>query len=299
MPEIAAMGSLERLDLILNDSMYGIVFRDINMQRTFVDQYFARMINARAGNMINTGEENYVTTTDQWTAGHTVVACDFINEEFAYRAGLEPWQMGLSHTFQMNPAMPDQVVYQIADAQLVRQLFPEASVKYQPPTKYMPGDIFMGHVIDAMFNFTGVFTSQAILCLGMLSEASHTPFMQDRYLSIKNAKYVFESCRHLGDQFEIKADSLIEERANDTLEKSVAKLEHIKEIGLFKALAQGEFADVKRDPEGGRGLEGVVKRGPDYFNPFYAALREGKTSRPPSGLAPHRDSAQRGGTDDR
>lgn len=40
MPEIACMGALERLDVLLNDSMYGIIFRDINMKRTFIDQYF-------------------------------------------------------------------------------------------------------------------------------------------------------------------------------------------------------------------------------------------------------------------
>ncbi|MBR5537562.1 MAG: D-lysine 5,6-aminomutase subunit alpha, partial [Clostridia bacterium] len=34
MPEIAAMGALERLDVMLNDALYGILFRDINMQRT-------------------------------------------------------------------------------------------------------------------------------------------------------------------------------------------------------------------------------------------------------------------------
>ncbi|MDO4373450.1 MAG: lysine 5,6-aminomutase subunit alpha, partial [Clostridia bacterium] len=39
MPEIAAMGALERLDVMLNDALYGILFRDINMQRTIVDQY--------------------------------------------------------------------------------------------------------------------------------------------------------------------------------------------------------------------------------------------------------------------
>ena len=30
MPEIAAMGALERLDVMLNDALYGILFRDIN-----------------------------------------------------------------------------------------------------------------------------------------------------------------------------------------------------------------------------------------------------------------------------
>lgn len=32
MPEIAAMGAVERLDVMLNDALYGILFRDINMQ---------------------------------------------------------------------------------------------------------------------------------------------------------------------------------------------------------------------------------------------------------------------------
>ena len=60
MPEIATMAALERLDMLLNDSMYGILFRDINMKRTFVDQHFSRMLSARAGIIINTGEDNYL-----------------------------------------------------------------------------------------------------------------------------------------------------------------------------------------------------------------------------------------------
>jgi beta-lysine 5,6-aminomutase alpha subunit len=286
MPEIAFMGAQERLDVILNDSMYGIVFRDINMQRTFVDQYLSRMINARSGMMINTGEENYLTTTDQWTKGYTVITSDFINEEFAFRAGLQPWQMGVAHAFQMNPAMPNQVVYQIADALLVRQLFPQAPLKYQPPTKYITGDIFTAHVIDAMYNFTGIFTDQGSLCLAMLSEASHTPLMQDRHLSIKNAKYIFESCRDLSDQFILKPDSLIQKRADELFRDGLAQLEHIAQIGLFRALEEGEFADVKRHPEGGRGRDGVFARTPDYFNPFYAALREGAANGSPEASKP-------------
>ena len=58
MPEIAVMGALEGLDVMLNDALYGILFRDINMQRTLVDQYMSRVINGFAGVIINTGEDN-------------------------------------------------------------------------------------------------------------------------------------------------------------------------------------------------------------------------------------------------
>jgi beta-lysine 5,6-aminomutase alpha subunit len=286
MPEIATMGALERLDMMLNDSMYGIIFRNINMQRTFVDQYLSRLINARAGIIINTGEDNYLTTADAFDKGFTVVSSDFINEAFALRANLEPWQIGLGHAFEINPAMPDQVVYQIADAQLVRQLFPGYPLKYMPPTKYMPGDIFQGHIIDGMFNFTGIFTGQEIMLLGMLTEALHTPLLQDRYLSVKNAKYVFESCRHLAGEVTYKPGGMIEQRANDQLQKAAEQLEHVQSIGLFRALEDGEFADVKRDPRGGRGFEGVFKVTADYFNPFFSALRDGRMCGAPTGPAP-------------
>jgi beta-lysine 5,6-aminomutase alpha subunit len=294
MPEIATMGALERLDMMLNDSMYGIIFRNINMQRTFVDQYLSRLINARAGIIINTGEDNYLTTADAFDKGYTVVSSDFINEAFALRANLEPWQIGLGHAFEINPQTPDQVVYQIADAQLIRQLFPGYPLKYMPPTKYMPGDIFQGHIIDGMFNFTGIFTGQEIMLLGMLTEALHTPLLQDRYLSIKNAKYVFESCRDLADEVTYKPGGMIEQRANDQLSKATEQLEHVRDISLFKALEDGEFADVKRDPQGGRGFEGVFKVTPDYFNPFFAELREGRMSGPPEGPAPGGPAAEGG-----
>ena len=81
MPEIAFCAALERLDMLLNDSMYGILFRDINMRRTFIDQYFARShLAPMAGIIINTGEDNYITTADAYEAAHTVMASQFINE---------------------------------------------------------------------------------------------------------------------------------------------------------------------------------------------------------------------------
>ncbi|MBQ2084165.1 MAG: D-lysine 5,6-aminomutase subunit alpha, partial [Firmicutes bacterium] len=64
MPEIAAMGALERLDVMLNDALYGILFRDINMQRTIVDQFFSRVIIGYCGIIFNSGEDNYLTTDD-------------------------------------------------------------------------------------------------------------------------------------------------------------------------------------------------------------------------------------------
>ncbi|OTA40776.1 MAG: D-lysine 5,6-aminomutase subunit alpha, partial [Symbiobacterium thermophilum] len=168
MPEIAALGALERLDMMLSDSMYGILFRDINPKRTLIDQHFARMIQAEAGIIINTGEDNYLTTSDAYEAAHTVLASQFINEQFAHRSGMPDSQIGLGHAFEMDPSLEDGLLYEMADALLSRTCFPNAPLKYMPPTRHMTGDIFMGHVMDAMFNLTSVATGQQIHLVGIL-----------------------------------------------------------------------------------------------------------------------------------
>ena len=272
MPEIAAMGALERLDMMLNDALYGIIFRDINMKRTLVDQLFSRRINAAAGIIINTGEDNYLTTADALEDEHTVVASQFINERFAQFAGIPPAQMGLGHAFEINPDTPNHLLHEIASAQLIRDLFPAYPIKYMPPTKYMDGNIFRGHMLDSFFNFVGILTNQGIQLLGMPTEAIHTPLLQDRFLSIKSALYVFNAARDLGDQFDWREDSLVARWAGQILRKAVELLQELDRLGLFKGLEAGLFADIKRSPEGGRGLEGVILRNETYFNPFYNGL---------------------------
>ena len=273
MPEIAAMGALEGLDVMLNDALYGILFRDINMQRTLVDQYFSRIINGFAGVIINTGEDNYLTTADAYDEAHTVLASDLINEQLALLAGLPEEQMGLGHAFEMNPDLENGFLYELAQAQMIREIFPKAPLKYMPPTKYMTGNIFKGNVQDALFNMIGIWTNQGLQLLGMPTEAIHTPFMSDRYLSIENAKYIFGNMKNIGDEVEFKEGGIIKTRAKEVLDNATALLENMEKEGLFTALEKGIFGGVKRPINGGKGLDGVTEKGANYFNPFVDLMK--------------------------
>ncbi len=64
MSEIAAMGAWEGFDNMVNDALYGILYRDINIVRGLIDQRVSRMINGYFGVVINTGEDNYLRTAD-------------------------------------------------------------------------------------------------------------------------------------------------------------------------------------------------------------------------------------------
>ncbi len=275
MPEIAAMGALERLDVMLNDALYGILFRDINMQRTLVDQFFSRLINGYAGIIINTGEDNYLTTADAVEEAHTVLASQFINEQFALLAGLKEEQMGLGHAFEMNPKLENGFLLELAQAQMAREIFPNAPLKYMPPTKFMTGDIFKGHVQDAMFNLISIWTNQAIQLLGMPTEAIHTPHLQDRMLSIENAQYIFNNAKNIGDEIEFKENGMIQKRAQQVLDEAEKMLKDIEREGIFKTIEQGKFGGVKRGFTGGKGLAGVVEKDAGYYNPFVEMMLGG------------------------
>ena len=273
MPEIAIMGAFEGLDVMLNDALYGILFRDINMQRTLIDQYMSRIINGFAGVIINTGEDNYLTTADAVEAAHTVLASDLINEQLALLAGLPEEQMGLGHAFEMDPMLENGFLYELAQAQMAREIFPKAPLKYMPPTKFMTGNIFRGHLQDALFNMIGIWTNQGLQLLGMPTEAIHTPFMSDRFLSIENAKYIFNNMKSIGDEMEFKEGGIIRNRAKEVLDNAISLLEQMTSEGLFNALEKGIFGDVKRSRVGGKGLDGVVEKGANYMNPFINLMK--------------------------
>ena len=202
MPEIAVLAGLERLDMMLNDAMYGILFRDINPRRTFVDQRFSRMVHARAGIIINTGEDNYLTTADAVDEAHTVTVSQLLNETLAKEAGLEDWQLGPRARLRDQPRRcRSPSGWSWRTRCWPAALFPDAPLKWMPPTKHMTGDVFRGYLLDGFFNLAGALTGQGILLVGMMTEAVVTPWLSDRDLALRNVRYVLNAAGNLAEDF--------------------------------------------------------------------------------------------------
>ncbi|HVO29567.1 MAG TPA: lysine 5,6-aminomutase subunit alpha, partial [bacterium] len=281
MSEIAVLAALEDLDVLLNDSMYGILFRDINMKRTFIDQYFSRLVCSNAGIMIQTGEDNYLTTAESFDAFHQVVASQFINESFAKKATLPDELIGLGHAYEMDPGRKNSLLFELGQALLVRECFPKAPLKYMPPTRHMTGDVFFGHVYDSFFSLVTVWTDQTTQLIGMLTEAIHTPLLMDRYLALQAAKYVQTAAHDLFGDVQFRKNGIVETRAKDVLDRTLGLLEEVKKLGLMEAIAKAKFADVKRPVDGGKGLDGVVEKGHRYVNPLATRMVSGRRSNIP------------------
>jgi beta-lysine 5,6-aminomutase alpha subunit len=277
MPEIAAMGAIEGFDNMVNDALYGILYRDINPVRGLIDQRVSRMVNGYFGVVINTGEDNYLRTADAIEAAPSVTASQFINRQLALDSGVPDEQIALGDAFEIDTPVPNSLLLEWAQAQLTRELFPDCPVKYMPPTRHMDGNLYRTHAADSLFNLVTIATGQGIQTIGVPTEGIFTPHVHDRVIGLENVNYVFDAARDLGDEIEFKRGGIVQTRAQDVLAGAHELLARIAEDGLFDALGEGVFGDVPRRVEEGRGTEGIVETGEGYFNPA-SELMQGASS---------------------
>jgi beta-lysine 5,6-aminomutase alpha subunit len=276
MPELAAIGALEGLDNMVNDALYGILYRHINPLRTFIDQKFSRMINSFAGITINTGEDNYLRMVDAAQAFPSVVCSHMVNYHLARLAGMPDEQIALGNAFEVNPDVPNGFLLEWANALLTRELFPQCKTKYMPPTRYMDGNIFRTHAADTLFNLISIATRQDIHLVGMMTEGLVNPYIQDRILSLENVRQVFNSAAMLYDELIPKPGGIIQSTANNILHQAAILMETIEQNGLFRAIEQGVFGGIRRSMEGGAGKEGVFSTDGFYFNPLADLIQNEK-----------------------
>jgi beta-lysine 5,6-aminomutase alpha subunit len=233
-------------------------------------------VHARAGIIINTGEDNYLTTADAVDEAHTVTVSQLLNETLAKEAGLEDWQLGLGHAFEIQPEREESFRLELAHALLARSLFPEAPLKWMPPTKHMTGDVFRGYLLDGFFNLAGALTGQGILLVGMMTEAVVTPWLSDRDLALRNVHYVLNAAGNLAEDFAPPKGGFIDRRAHTVLSEAVDLLGRIADHpeGLIQAIADGTFGITKRPADGGKGLDGVVELADGAYNPALELLEK-------------------------
>ena len=187
-------------------------------------------------------------------------------------------QIALGDAFEIDTPVVNGLLYEWAQAQLTRELFPECPVKYMPPTRHMDGNLYRTHAADSLFNLVTIATGQGIQTIGVPTEGIFTPHIHDRVIGLENVNYVFDAARDLGDEIEFKAGGIIQTRAQEVLGGAHELLVRIAQEGLFAALGEGVFGDVHRHIGEGRGIEGIVETGPGYIDPV-TELMQGAPSR--------------------
>jgi beta-lysine 5,6-aminomutase alpha subunit len=137
----------------------------------------------------------------------------------------------------------------------------------------MDGNLFRTHACDTLFNLITVATGQGIQTAGVPTEGVFTPHMYDRVVGLECVDYVFNFARDIGAEIEFKPGGLIQTRASDVLRRAHELLGRIAEVGMFGAIEDGTFGDVRRSIDEGRGIDGIVLADERYFNPTLEVMR--------------------------
>jgi beta-lysine 5,6-aminomutase alpha subunit len=267
MTEFATLGAMEGLDNMVNDALYGILYRDINPVRTMIDQRVSRTITGYFGIVINTGEDNYLRTAEALRAAPSVTASQFINYQLARDSGVPDELIALGDAFEIDPPTKNGLLYEWAQAQLTRELFPDCPIKYMPPTRHMDGNLFRTHACDTLFNLITIATGQGIQTAGVPTEGVFTPHLHDRVVGLEGVDYVFNYAHDLGEEIRFKPGGIIVSRAHEVLARALELLERIAAVGMFGAIEDGTFGDVRRRVDEGRGIDGIVATDERYYNP--------------------------------
>ena len=63
--------------------------------------------------------------------------------------------------------------------------------------------------------------------------------------------------------------------ADAEIAASLKMLAEIEPIGLMEAIRRKMFAEISRQPDGGKGAAGVISKNDDYYNPFLDLMQGG------------------------
>src|SRR5689334_2342184 len=211
------------------------------------------MVNGYFGIVINTGEDNYLRTADALSAAPSVTASQFINYQLARDSGVPDEQIALGDAFEIDPPVVNGLLYEWAQAQLTRELFPDCPVKYMPPTRHMDGNLFRTHACDAMFNLVTVATGQGIQTIGVPTEGIFTPHVHDRVPDLEHEHAVFPRARGLRHEGGVERGGNIHARARGVSRGAHEVLRDLAAGSLRGALAGGVFGDTPRRIDEGRG----------------------------------------------
>ncbi|HHY12859.1 MAG TPA: LuxR family transcriptional regulator [Firmicutes bacterium] len=294
-PEIAVMFAEEGVNGAHQDPQYNVLYRNVNMQRSFVDAAVAKRIMASFGILQIDGAHNANATARQaWKVMPELLVQHAINSAFSEMIGMDKESIALSSVPPTAPPAPA-LSYDLPYAVCLRWLFSDYKIRAQQNTRYIESDTREATVTHVLNLLVSRLTSADVQSTITPDEGRNVPWHYNNVAAVETAKQALLGMDGLQDMVEIKKEGSLPEKVRELAERAVLFLEEIKQEGYFDAVGQGFFVDsgqyperngdgIARDPNGGIAAGSIVKRDEDYLAPVcdhfgYNKLPEG-TSRP-------------------
>ncbi len=281
-PDIAVMFAEEGVNGAHQDPQYNVLYRNVNMVRSFVDAAESKRIMAWADMAQIDGAHNAnATARDAWKVMPELIVQHGLNSIFSHKVGMEKGNICLS-TVPPTAAPIPCMRYDLPYAVALREFFTEYRMRAQQNTKYVTSSSREATVTHVMNMMISKLTRADIQSTITPDEGRNVPWHMYNIEACDTAKQSLVGMDGLMEMVELRDEGYLRDKVRELHERSVLYLEEMIEVGgYFEAVEKGFFVDsgeyperngdgIARQIEGGIGAGSVYKRDDDYMAPVTA-----------------------------
>jgi D-ornithine 4,5-aminomutase subunit beta len=278
-PEVAVLFAEEGINGAHQDPQYNVLYRNINMYRSFVDAAEAKRVMAAAGILQIDGAHNAnATARAGWLVLPELMVQHGINCAFSVASGMPKDLIGLSTVPPDAPPAP-KLWYDLPYAVALREFFSDYRIRAQQNTRYIESDVeeaVRTHTIDTLIS---ILTGTDIQSTITPDEGRNVPWHYNNIRGVQTVKQTWAALDGIRELVSINRSGPLGTMVRDIQQRAVVYLEEILEVGgYFAAVEQGFFVDsaqypqrngdgIARDGHGGVAADSIVPREPDYLAP--------------------------------
>ena len=282
-PEIAVMFTEEGINGAHQDPQYNVLYRNINMVRSFVDAAEAKSIMAYAGMAQIDGAHNAnATAREAWKVMPELLVQHAINSLFSVKSGMKKENICLSTVPPSAPPAPAMRM-DLPYAVTLRELFKDYKTRAQQNTKYMESSTREATVTHVLNLLISQLTSADIQSTITPDEGRNVPWHIYNMEAVDTAKQAFAGMDGLMNMISLRRDEgELAEKTRELKERAILFMEEMIEAGgYFQAVEDGFFVDsgmyperngdgIARKIDGGIAAGTVYARDEDYMAPVTA-----------------------------
>jgi len=279
-PEIAVMFAEEGVNGAHQDPQYNVLYRNINMYRSFVDAAVAKRIMRSVRMLQIDGAHNAnATAVKAWKVMPELLVQHAINCAFSVSVGMPKEDIALSTVppdAAPAPCMRMDLPYAVA----LRDLFGEYKMRAQQNTRYMESDARDATVSHVMNLVISRLTSADIQSTITPDEGRNVPWHYNNIHAVNTARQSLVGMDGLREMVKVDRENAeLRNRVREIKERAVLFLEAmIADGGYFAGVEEAYFVDsgeypethddgITRHADGGIGAGTIVERASDYLAP--------------------------------
>ncbi len=279
-PEMAVMFAEEGVNGAHQDPQYNVLYRNINMYRSFVDAAVAKRVMASAGMLQIDGAHNAnATAIKAWKVMPELLVQHAINCAYSVAVGMPKESIALSTVppdAAPAPCMRMDLPYAVA----LRDLFGEYKMRAQMNTRYMESDGREATVAHVMNLLISRLTSADIQSTITPDEGRNVPWHYNNIAAVDTAKQSLVGMDGLREMVRVDRENpKLKARVREIKERAVLFLEAmLADGGYFAGVEDAYFVDsgeypethddgIARSCDGGVAAGTIVERADDYLAP--------------------------------